>query len=99
MTSAKILIVHPTNVESALAAADLVGLPKSNVFVFGQQAVNGVAPYFQVFLTSQRRADIVRLNAEEAKDTVAYLCFSSGTTGNYKYKIRILNYMVLHSKY
>ncbi|KAI7897203.1 uncharacterized protein EV154DRAFT_433354 [Mucor mucedo] len=84
MTSAKVLIAHPTNVESALAAADLVGLPKSNVFVFGKQVINGVVPYYQAFLTSQRRADLIRLNAEEAKDTVAYLCFSSGTTGKSK---------------
>lgn len=82
MTSAKVLIAHPTNVQSALAAADLVGLPKSRVFVFGKEVTNGVVPYYKVFLTGQRRATLVDLTAEETKDTVAYLCFSSGTTGN-----------------
>lgn len=82
MTNAKVLIAHPTNVDSALVAADLVGLPKSNVFVFGNEVANGVLPYSQVFLTGQRRATLIDLTAQEAKDTVAYLCFSSGTTGN-----------------
>lgn len=84
MTNAKIIIAHSSNVESALAAADLVGLPKSNVFVFGDKAVNGCLPYKHVFLTSERKASIIKMNAEEAKDTVAFLCFSSGTTGKAK---------------
>lgn len=81
MTKARIIVAHPTNVESALAAADLVGLPKSNVFVFGDKAVSGCLPYKQVFLTSERKASIIKMTAEEANDTVAFLCFSSGTTG------------------
>ncbi|CAO3652439.1 unnamed protein product [Mucor hiemalis] len=84
MTKARIIVAHPTNVESALAAADLVGLPKSNVFVFGDKAVSGCLPYKQVFLTSERKASIIKMTAEEANDTVAFLCFSSGTTGKSK---------------
>ena len=87
MTGAKLIIAHPTNVESAIAAADLVGLPKSNIFVFGNESVNGVLPYNKVFLSSERRASIIKLNAEESKDTVAFLCFSSGTTGKVKWLI------------
>lgn len=81
MTKAKVLIAHSTNIESALIAANMVGLSKSNVFVFGNQEANGCLPYSQVFLTSERRAAPIKLTPEEAKDTVAYLCFSSGTTG------------------
>jgi 4-coumarate--CoA ligase len=80
MTKAKVLIAHPTNVDSALAAAELVGLPKSNVFVFGNQAVQGCLPYTQILL-GQRRIQPIELSAQETKETVAYLCFSSGTTG------------------
>lgn len=82
MTNAKVLIAHEGNVESALAAADLVGLSRSNVFLFGKKEIGGVLPYGPVFLSSERQATLVRLSAEEAKETVAYLCFSSGTTGN-----------------
>ncbi|KAI8646262.1 hypothetical protein BD408DRAFT_410456 [Parasitella parasitica] len=83
MTSAKILIAHPSNLELALVAADMVGLSKERIFVFGGAAVNGVLPYYQVFL-NERRATPVEFTAEEAKDSVAYLCFSSGTTGKSK---------------
>jgi long-subunit acyl-CoA synthetase (AMP-forming) len=86
MTNARIIIAHPSNVESALAAAELVGLPKSNIFIFGNETVNGILPYKQVFLSSERKASIIKMNAQEAKDTVAYLCFSSGTTGKRKRK-------------
>ncbi|KAI8084129.1 uncharacterized protein B0P05DRAFT_536257 [Gilbertella persicaria] len=83
MTKAKVLIAHASNIQSALAAAELVGLSKSNIFVFDKQAVDGVLPYTQVFL-NKRRAVPVELTAEETKDSVAYLCFSSGTTGRSK---------------
>jgi long-subunit acyl-CoA synthetase (AMP-forming) len=86
MTNAKVLIAHATNIDSALAAAKLVGLPKSNVFVFGNQAAQGCLPYTQVFL-GERRANPVELSAEETKETVAYLCFSSGTTGKHGFSI------------
>lgn len=80
MTKAKVLIAHPSNVELALAAADLVGLAKDRIFLFGDKSVSGVLPYSQVFL-NQRRATPVEFTAQQAEDSVAYLCFSSGTTG------------------
>jgi 4-coumarate--CoA ligase len=83
MTKAKVLIAHPSNIDAALEAASMVGLSNSNVFVFGKQGTNGCLPYSRVFLTSERRAAPLKLTPEEAKDTVAYLCFSSGTTGKF----------------
>ncbi|CAO3617940.1 unnamed protein product [Mucor fragilis] len=83
MTKAKVLIAHPSNVELALAAADLVGLAKDRIFLFGDKSVSGVLPYSQVFL-NQRRATPVEFTAQQAEDSVAYLCFSSGTTGRSK---------------
>lgn len=80
MTKAKVLIAHPSNVELALAAANLVGLAKDRIFIFGSESVNGVLPYSQVFY-NERRATPAEFTAEQAKDSVAYLCFSSGTTG------------------
>lgn len=82
MTKAKVLIAHPSNVELAFLAADLAGLSRDHIFVFGEVAANGVLPYSQVFL-NERRATPVEFTAEEAKDSVAYLCFSSGTTGKF----------------
>ncbi|KAG0167527.1 hypothetical protein DFQ30_005988 [Apophysomyces sp. BC1015] len=81
--NAKILIAHPLNLDSALKAAEMVGLPKNRVFIFGEKAVNGIQPYTRVFM-GHRQAIPVELTKEEAKETVAYLCFSSGTTGRSK---------------
>ncbi|GAA5795887.1 hypothetical protein HPULCUR_001249 [Helicostylum pulchrum] len=81
-TSAKILIAHETNVEMSLKAADMVGLSRSRVFVFGKNQVQGIAPWSQVFM-GERRATLITLTAQEAKEAVAYLCFSSGTTAIY----------------
>ncbi|KAI9272043.1 hypothetical protein EDC94DRAFT_644776 [Helicostylum pulchrum] len=82
-TNAKILIVHEANVEMAVKAADMVGLSRSRVFVFGKNQVQGIAPWSQVFM-GERRATLITLTAQEAKEVVAYLCFSSGTTGKSK---------------
>ncbi|KAI9272042.1 hypothetical protein EDC94DRAFT_595236 [Helicostylum pulchrum] len=82
-TSAKILIAHETNVEMSLKAADMVGLSRSRVFVFGKNQVQGIAPWSQIFM-EERRATLITLTAQEAKEAVAYLCFSSGTTGKSK---------------
>jgi acyl-coenzyme A synthetase/AMP-(fatty) acid ligase len=78
------LIAHPTNISVALEAAKSVGLPKSSVLIFGNEAVDGVLPYKQVLLGA-RQAVPVEISEKEAEDTVAYLCFSSGTTGTSYY--------------
>ncbi|KAI8995017.1 hypothetical protein BDB01DRAFT_714980 [Pilobolus umbonatus] len=80
---ASVLIVHPDNLETALTAADSVGLPRSKIFLFGPNEVKGVMPYTAALL-SDRRAVPDKLSPEEAKEQVAYLCFSSGTTGKSK---------------
>ncbi|KAG0167571.1 hypothetical protein DFQ28_004589 [Apophysomyces sp. BC1034] len=81
-TKAKVLVAHQTNIETALEAAKSVGLPPSHVFVFGGSVVKGIRPYSELLV--QRLAVPVEYNYEEAKDTVAILCFSSGTTGRSK---------------
>lgn len=83
MTRAKVVIAHESNVQVAIEAAGTVGIPKSNIFVFGEQVVRGILPYTQVLL-SNRRAIIEELSSEDADNRVAYLCFSSGTTGRSK---------------
>lgn len=83
MSRAKVIICHEENVKSALKAADRVGIAKKNVFVFGENPINGTLPFQEALLVS-RRAVPDALTYEEAKDKVAYLCFSSGTTGKSK---------------
>ncbi|KAK4516851.1 uncharacterized protein ATC70_000176 [Mucor velutinosus] len=83
MTKAKVLICHEENLETALQAAERVGILKKNIFVFGDKAVKGIQP-FQTALIRERKAVPAELTHQEAKDKVAYLCFSSGTTGKSK---------------
>lgn len=83
MTSAKVLICHKENLKTALQAADKVGILKKNIFVFGDIAVEGVQP-FTGALIKQRKAVPKKITYEEAQEKVAYLCFSSGTTGKSK---------------
>ncbi|CAM0141002.1 unnamed protein product [Umbelopsis sp. WA50703] len=82
-TKSKILIASQETLPVALDAAKLAGIPLTSVFVFGDKEINGVKPYKRV-LMAEKEMGPVRLNYEEACSTVAYLCFSSGTTGRSK---------------
>ena len=83
MTKAKVLICHEENLETALKAAERVGILTKNIFIFGDKAIKGIQP-FQTALIRERKAVPAELTYQEAKDKVAYLCFSSGTTGKSK---------------
>jgi acyl-coenzyme A synthetase/AMP-(fatty) acid ligase len=84
MTKAKLLIAHPSNVDTAVKAAMTVGLPKSNILLFGDKSVDGLLTFRQA-LFSERRAAPVEIKPHEVRTRVAYLCFSSGTTGNFAF--------------
>ncbi|KAL7321159.1 hypothetical protein PS15m_000963 [Mucor circinelloides] len=83
MSRAKVIICHEENLKTALKAADRVGISKNNIFVFGESSINGIQPFQKALLVSRRSVPDT-LTYEEAKDKVAYLCFSSGTTGKSK---------------
>ncbi|KAH8555263.1 hypothetical protein BGW37DRAFT_511373 [Umbelopsis sp. PMI_123] len=82
-SDASVLVCHTDNVSTALEAADLAGIPRSRVLLFGDKAVNGIQPYTSV-LVGEKRAKHIKYTAEEAKNVIAYLPFSSGTTGKAK---------------
>lgn len=83
MSKAKVIICHEENVKNALEAANRVGIPERSIFVFGESDINGIQP-FKKALLQKRRSVPDTLTYEEAKDKIAYLCFSSGTTGKSK---------------
>ncbi|CAO3588900.1 unnamed protein product [Absidia cylindrospora] len=82
VSDAKILIAHPENIQVALEAAQVVGMPKRNLLVLGTTSMHGVLPF--TVLLQARRATVAPLTAEEAQSRPCYLCFSSGTTGKAK---------------
>ncbi|KAI9257311.1 hypothetical protein BDA99DRAFT_516103 [Phascolomyces articulosus] len=83
-TKAKIIIAHPMNVETAFEAADIVGLDKTKVFVFGDNVVKGAEPYTKKLLGNRVAEPADFQSPEQARETIAFLCFSSGTTGKSK---------------
>ncbi|KAI8146500.1 hypothetical protein BJV82DRAFT_598767 [Fennellomyces sp. T-0311] len=80
---ATVLVAHASNIDTAFAAAEKVGIPKQHVYVFGDATIKGAKPY--ITLLGNRVAKPVEFeSAEQARETLAYLCFSSGTTGKSK---------------
>lgn len=82
LTKAKVIIAHADNIDRVLAAASKAGVPRSHIFILGPQEIKGCLS-FRVLL-GKRRGEITKLTAEESKTMPAYLCFSSGTTGQSK---------------
>lgn len=77
------MICHEENLDIALTACASSGILRKNIFIFGDKAINGVQP-FATALMRARKAVPEELTHEQAKEKVAYLCFSSGTTGKSK---------------
>ncbi|CAG8780289.1 14720_t:CDS:2, partial [Racocetra fulgida] len=78
-SGASVIIVHPKYLDTAIKAAKEAGIPESRIFLFGNREVHGFQSYRS--LIGDREAEPVSYSPEEAKNTTAFLCYSSGTTG------------------
>jgi 4-coumarate--CoA ligase len=80
------ILVHPSNVEKAIAAADKAGFPRTRIFQFSDfktQPRQGI-PDWRPFIGSESEGDAYRwpeFSPEESKTAVATINYSSGTTG------------------
>ncbi|KAF1800951.1 hypothetical protein V8B55DRAFT_1589592 [Mucor lusitanicus] len=81
MSKAKYLIAHSFNLEIALEAAKLVGIPASNVWCINDDPKKRAKHWKEMVANSVEEADPINYTAAECRNTLAYLCFSSGTTG------------------
>lgn len=87
-TKANWLVVHSDNLPTALKAARDTGIPLSNIILMDNVIANG--PYLTVDRLveeglSEPAAFMERkLVPSEARTKLAFLCFSSGTTGRPK---------------
>jgi 4-coumarate--CoA ligase len=85
-TEAKVVLVHPSLVDNALAAAQKAEFPASRLFQFSDtpcQTQKGVQDW-ESMLGSDAEADAYRwpeLRGDESAQTVATINYSSGTTG------------------
>lgn len=99
-TDAKLLIVHPWNLPTALAAAQRIGMDMDRIVLFNAEESN--TKYSHLTLQQlidegvKRSVPFIerRLKPGEARTKLAFLSFSSGTTGLPK-AVRISHYSVM----
>ncbi|KAH0832171.1 hypothetical protein J3R83DRAFT_13084 [Lanmaoa asiatica] len=86
-TSATLVITHPVSLSTAVSAARRAGLPETRVVVFGEvpgSTCTTVEALIQEGLRIDRCFVEPKLKPGEAKSKIAFLNFSSGTTGKSK---------------
>ncbi|KAI0649936.1 acetyl-CoA synthetase-like protein [Trametes meyenii] len=96
-TKARLVVVHPGNLSTAVEAARATRIPMERVVLFdpvaGAQHLN-VQDLITQGLREPQRFQELRLKRGEAKDKLALLCFSSGTTGKPK-AVMISHYSII----
>jgi acyl-CoA synthetase (AMP-forming)/AMP-acid ligase II len=89
-SSASFLVADYEVLDTAIEAANNVGIPRQHIIVTGiieeSKRSSRYQGYHTVysFLETSSEAEPVRLTPHEANNQTAYLCYSSGTTGNPK---------------
>ncbi|KAF9434462.1 putative fatty-acid--CoA ligase FadD10 [Entomortierella beljakovae] len=87
-SGASVIVTHPELLQTAVKAAELTGIPKNKIFLFGDSEVEGFKPYSSTFPPANTPenllAEVVNLNGQPSADTTAIICYSSGTTGKSK---------------
>lgn len=81
---ASLIITHSSSLHTALGAAQAAGLPSERVITFDESNQITVGTLIQQGLQSEPNFVERRLRKGEAKTKVAFLSFSSGTTGKPK---------------
>lgn len=81
---ASLIITHSSSLHTALGAAQAAGLPSERVITFDESSQVSVDSLIQQGLRSEPDFVERRLQKGEAKTKVAFLSFSSGTTGKPK---------------
>ncbi|KAG2145837.1 hypothetical protein DEU56DRAFT_183761 [Suillus clintonianus] len=81
---ASLIIAHSSSLHTALGAAQAAGLPSERVITFDESNQMTVDTLIQQGLRSEPNFVERRLRKGEAKTKVAFLSFSSGTTGKPK---------------
>jgi 4-coumarate--CoA ligase len=93
-TSCQLIFVHPDLLETALAAAEISGVPKSRIFLFSdeyQQSISGVKDWRTMLGTDREGANWKwqKLRPEEAITQIATVNFSSGHVPSHLYSITL----------
>ncbi|CAG8780282.1 22491_t:CDS:10 [Dentiscutata erythropus] len=81
-SGASIIFAHPNYLSTVVKAAEEANIPKSKIFLFEEEEVDGFQPYCS--LIGDHVIEPVSYTPEEARMTTAFLCYSSGTVGKPK---------------
>ncbi|KAG0269719.1 hypothetical protein DFQ27_002388 [Actinomortierella ambigua] len=77
-SGARLIITAAELLPTAVKAGEICGIQTDSILIFDQTAANGFQPYRTLF--AKRLATPVKRSLED----IAYLCYSSGTTGKSK---------------
>ncbi|CAG8779672.1 21591_t:CDS:10, partial [Dentiscutata erythropus] len=77
-----VIIVHPECLNTVIKAAKEARISESRIFLLSDREIHGHQSHRS--LISDREADPVLYSPEEAMNTTAFICYSSGTTGKQK---------------
>ncbi|KAF9110251.1 hypothetical protein BGX27_006594 [Mortierella sp. AM989] len=87
-SGASIIVAHPELLKVAIEGADLVGIPRQRIFLYGDRSIHGVLPYSSLMppesTPENQLATVANLDGEVAVESTAMICYSSGTTGRSK---------------
>jgi 4-coumarate--CoA ligase len=92
-TKAILVIAHPACLDTTLKAARTAGLPIDRIVSFDGIAYSEVATVSKLIQEGLERDAVFterRLDKGEAKTKIAFLSFSSGTTGRPKVSLKLL---------
>ncbi|KAI9302920.1 hypothetical protein BJ944DRAFT_166362 [Cunninghamella echinulata] len=78
-SGAKLIVCSVENMKSAVEAGQQCGIDKQHIFLFGDQEVEGIRPYSDILNKGTPLNAPVKIAQPE--NEVAYMCFSSGTSG------------------
>ncbi|KAF0510187.1 acetyl-CoA synthetase-like protein [Gigaspora margarita] len=74
-----IIFAHPDYLSTVVKAAEKANISKSKIFLFEEREIDGFQPYCS--LISDHEIEPVSYTPEEARTTVAFIWYSSGTVG------------------
>jgi 4-coumarate--CoA ligase len=83
-TKAKVIVTHPVCLKIAKEAAKAAGMPSSAIVLIDSRGPKGYTTIDELvrFGSTERDSyEEIRLKPGEARTKLAFLCFSSGTTG------------------
>lgn len=81
-SSANTLVTIPELLPILLKVCQKAGIPRERIFLFGDKEVDGCKPFYSLIRPGQKLTG--PLKDFKASEDIAFICYSSGTTGRPK---------------